>query len=279
LLDDITIPGNRYIPTIKDNEAYWDGKYNWTNRGDEWSAAWGGPSMQWYGTIFPRIKSHVPTNRILEIACGYGRWTQYLKDLCKNLIVIDLSEECIQACKQRFSECLHIEYHVNDGKSLDIISDSSVDFVFSFDSLVHADESVMKAYLCQLQRILNNDGVAFIHHSNLGEYHTRYSRIRNIPKLEGLLTRLGILEKNLHWRDFSVDAKKVEVLAEEHGLRCISQEIIPWGTKKILIDCMSTIVKNNSSVARINRILRNVKFMQEVQNLLQLSQLYNLGKK
>jgi SAM-dependent methyltransferase len=235
--------------------------------------------MQWYGTIFPRIKSHVPTNRILEIACGYGRWTQYLKDLCKNLIVIDLSEECIQACKQRFSECLHIEYHVNDGKSLDIISDSSVDFVFSFDSLVHADESVMKAYLCQLQRILNNDGVAFIHHSNLGEYHTRYSRIRNIPKLEGLLTRLGILEKNLHWRDFSVDAKKVEVLAEEHGLRCISQEIMPWGTKKILIDCMSTIVKNNSSVARINRILRNVKFMQEVQNLLQLSQLYNLGKK
>jgi len=235
--------------------------------------------MQWYGTIFPRIKSHVPTNRILEIACGYGRWTQYLKDLCKNLIVIDLSEECIQACKRRFSECLHIEYHVNDGKSLDIISDSSVDFVFSFDSLVHADESVMKAYLCQLQRILNNDGVAFIHHSNLGEYHTRYSRIRNIPKLEGLLTRLGILEKNLHWRDFSVDAKKVEVLAEEHGLRCISQEIIPWGTKKILIDCMSTIVKNNSSVARINRILRNVKFMQEVQNLLQLSQLYNLGKK
>jgi ubiquinone/menaquinone biosynthesis C-methylase UbiE len=267
------------MPTIKSNKRLWDGKYNWTNRGDEWSASWGGPSMQWYGTIFPRIKSHVPTNRILEIACGYGRMTQYLKDLCKNLIVIDLSEECIQACKQRFSECAHIEYHVNDGKSLDMISDSSVDFVFSFDSLVHADESVLKAYFFKLQRILNNDGVAFIHHSNLGEYHTRYSRIRKIPKLEELLIRLGILDKTLHWRDISVDSKKVEVLAEENGLRCISQEIIPWENGKMFIDCMSTIVKHNSSVARINRIMRNAKFAQEAQNLLQLSQLYNSGKK
>jgi SAM-dependent methyltransferase len=266
------------MPTIKDNKTAWDGEYNWTNRGDEWSTSWGGPSMQWYGTIFPRIKSHVPTNRILEIACGYGRWTQYLKNLCKNLVVIDLSEECIQACKKRFSECSHIEYHVNDGKSLDIIPDSSVDFVFSFDSLVHANESVMQAYLSQLPRILNNDGVAFIHHSNLGEYHAIYSRVLRIPKLNGLLILLGILDKDLHWRDFSVDAKKVEILADEHGLRCISQEIIPWGRNRTFTDCMSTIAKKDSSAIRDNRILRNSKFMQEAQSLLQLSKLYNSGK-
>ena len=263
------------MPTIGVNTTVWNGKYNWPTSGEEWSTPWGGSSMQWYGALFPRIKSHVPANRILEIACGYGRWTQYLKDLCENLIVVDLSEECIQNCKQRFSECLHIEYHVNDGKSLDIISDSSVDFVFSFDSLVHADESVMKAYIVQLQRILNTDGVAFIHHSNLGEYRTRYSRIHKIPRLEGLLIRLGILEKNLHWRDGSVDAKKVEVLAEAHGLKCISQELIRWGTKKMFIDCMSTIVKSNSSKAKTNRILRNATFKEEAENLLRLSQLYN----
>lgn len=274
-LDDKITKGNRYMPTVENNKTIWDGNYDWTKRGDEWSAPWGGPSMQWYGTIFPRIKSHVPTNRILEIACGFGRWTQYLKDLCESLIVVDLSEECIQACKQRFSECLHIEYHVNDGKSLDFISDSSVDFVFSFDSLVHADEFVMEAYLCQLQRILNNDGVAFIHHSNLGEYHTRYIRIFNIHRIERLLDRLGIIGKHLSSRDFSVSAKKIEVLAEENGLRCISQELIPWGTKRMLVDCISTVVKNNSSMARINRIWRNTKFNQEVQNVLQLSHLYN----
>src|SRR5438034_3825348 len=171
------------------------------NRSVELSEASGVPYMQYNGTILQRIKSYIPANRILEIACGYGRWTQYLKDLCKNLIVIDISWECIQACKQRFPECSHIEYHVNDGTTLDMISDSCVDFVFSFDSLVHADESVMNAYICQLQRILINGGVAFIHHSNLGEYDGTYSRIRKIPRLEGLLIKLGILEKNLHWHD------------------------------------------------------------------------------
>jgi ubiquinone/menaquinone biosynthesis C-methylase UbiE len=266
------------MPSIEENKSYFDNKYNWPSRGDEWSAAWGGPSMQWYGTILPRIKSYTPTNRILEIACGYGRWTQYLKDLCKNLVVIDISGECIQACKHRFSECSHIEYHVNDGKTLDMISDSSVDFLFSFDSLVHAGESVMKAYICQLQRILSKTGVAFIHHSNLGEYDGTYSRIRKIPKLEDLLIRLGMLEKNLHWRDFSVDAKKVERFAEENGLRCLGQEIIPWGTKRMFIDCISTIAKNHSSVPRVNRIFRNRRFMEEAQYQLLLSHLYNSVK-
>ena len=267
------------MPTIEDNKIVWDGRYNWTNRGEEWSAPWGGPFMQWYGTIFPRIKPHVPANRILEIACGYGRWTQFLKDLCKHLVVTDLSEECIQACRQRFSECSHMEFYENDGKSLDMIPDDSVDFVFSFDSLVHANEAVMEAYLSQLPRILKKDGVAFIHHSNLGEYRTRYARIRRIPGLEELLTRLGLLEKKRHGRDFSVDARKVEALAEKHGLRCISQEIIRWRTKQMFIDCMSTMVRSNSSVARANRVLRNTKFMQEAQNLCRLAQLYNSGKK
>jgi ubiquinone/menaquinone biosynthesis C-methylase UbiE len=263
------------MPTIEDNKSTWDGSYNWLNRGDEWSASWGGPFMQWYGTIFPRIKAHVPANSILEIACGYGRWTQYLKDLCQHLTVIDLSEECIHACKQRFLEFSHIEYHVNDGRSLDMIPDGSIDFVFSFDSLVHANESVMEAYLSQLPRILNRDGVSFIHHSNLGEYHTKYSRIRIVPKLEGLLNRLGVLDSNLHWRDFNVDAKKMESLSERHGLRCISQEIVLWGTKKIFIDCMSTIIRNDSPMVVPNRVFKNAHFMQEASNLLQLSRLYS----
>jgi len=262
------------MANVKENKTQWDGSYKWKNRGDEWSDAWGGPAMQWYGSILPRIRSHVPTNRIVEIACGYGRWTQYLKDLCNNLIVIDLSDECIQACKQRFSNSVNIDYFVNDGTSLDMISDSTVDFVFSFDSLVHVDQSVINSYFYHLQRILNKDGVAFIHHSNLGEYNNRYLKIRKVPKLEGLLKRLGFMEKNLHWRDSSVDSRKVEVLARENGLRCISQEIITWGTNKILIDCMSTIVKDSSSASRNNRIIRNPYFMKEAQNLSLISSLY-----
>jgi hypothetical protein len=153
-----------------------------------------------------------------------------------------------------------------------------VDFVFSFDSLVHADESVMDAYLSQFPRILKDDGVIVIHHSNLGEYRGRYSRIRRIRRLEGLLVRLGMLE-SAHWRDISVDAKRVEALSEKHGLKCISQELITWVNKRTFIDCVSTIVKRDSTRVRPNRVLRNAAFADEARNLRQLAQLYDVSKK
>jgi SAM-dependent methyltransferase len=261
------------MPTVEENRGQWDGSYLWHDSGDEWSVSWGGPSMQWYGSILPRIHAFVPTNTILEIACGYGRWTQFLKDLCGNLVAVDLSERCVQACKQRFSDCPHISYFVNDGQSLDMISNDSVDFAFSFDSLVHADESVLKAYISQLPRILTKHGAAFIHHSNLGEY-PYYSWIQGLPKLRRLLSALGILEGVVHWRDVAVTAKKVERYAAEYGLRCISQEVVTWRTRRVLIDCMSTMVREDSPRSRENRVLRNASFTREIDYLSRLSRLY-----
>lgn len=233
--------------------------------------------MQWYGSILPRIHARVPARTILEIACGYGRWTQFLKGLCDQLIVIDVSERCIQACKDRFADCSHISYVLNDGKSLAMVADASVDFVFSFDSLVHADQSVLKAYIAQLGRILTERGAAFLHHSNLGEY-AYYARIQRIPTMHRLLARLGLIERDLHWRDFTVTAEKVERFAEEHALRCISQELITWHTRTALIDCLSLIVKRDSPWCRENRVLRNPSFTREITYLSRLARLYTPAK-
>ena len=54
-----------------------------------------------------------------------------------------------------------------DGSSLRGVGDESVDLVFSFDSLVHADAMTMDAYVGECARVLRNDGVAFLDHSNL----------------------------------------------------------------------------------------------------------------
>lgn len=260
------------MPTLEDNKHFWENQYDWQSLGEEWSADWGNSFMQWYGTLLPRIAAYVPTGTILEIACGGGRWTQYLKNLCQRLIVVDLSPRCIQLCKARFAACRHIEYHVNDGKSLPMIQDSSVDLVFSFDSLVHADAPVIEAYLAELARVLKKDGVAFLHHSNLGEYAKLYGWLGKVPWLEKLLQTLRLLEKDLHGRDFSVDARKVEAWARKQGLVCISQEII--GTEKLLLDCISTLVRQDSPWVRDNRVLRNKGFVQEKNNLKAISWLY-----
>ena len=127
--------------------------------------------------------------------------------------------------------------------------------------LLHADISVIDAYFSQFSRILNVNGSAFIHHWNLGEYHHILDEVRKI-------------EERLHWRDPSVDAEKVESIAQEYGLSCVSQEMVLWGTNKTFIDCFTTIVKKNSLKEISNKVLRNEKFMAEARNLLQLSKLY-----
>ena len=158
------------MPDIDWNKQTWDGRYDWDRRGEEWSEAWGGSDMQWFGAILPRIHQFVPTQRILELAPGYGRWTRFLRRLRDELDIVDLSEECITACKQRFRDCTNIRYWVNDGQSLDMIPDASIDFFFTFDSLVHCEEEIVEGYVGQLTRKLAPNGVAFIHHSNMGMF-------------------------------------------------------------------------------------------------------------
>jgi len=77
---------------VEQNLAVWE-SWDWSQQGDEWSASWGGTPALWHGALLPRIHSFVPTGTILEIAPGYGRWTQYLKDLCERLLVVDLARQ------------------------------------------------------------------------------------------------------------------------------------------------------------------------------------------
>lgn len=62
---------------IETNRELWGNNYSWDRYGDEWSDAWGGEDIQWYGTLLPRIQQFVPVARILEIAPGFGRWSKY----------------------------------------------------------------------------------------------------------------------------------------------------------------------------------------------------------
>jgi len=222
------------MPTIDENRSFWGEIYNWPQAGAEWSKVWGSAHIQWYGSILPRISAFVPADTILEVAPGYGRWTAFLNDLCKRLIIVDLSESCIDRCRQRFADCSHISYFVNDGKSLEMVVDGGIDFIFSFDSLVHAEEPVLKAYAAEFAKKLRPNGAAFLHHSNLGEYTRRIeveSRLSKVPKLLGLLKRLGVWDDNVTnlWRARSMTAAKMARFAEEHNLQCVSQELVTWG--------------------------------------------------
>jgi SAM-dependent methyltransferase len=253
------------MPSIDENLQAWNGEYEWSELGDEWSQAWGGASAQWYGTILPRLHSYLPAGRVLEIAPGFGRWTQYLRPLSDELILVDLSAKCIEACRQRFAGFGAIEYHVNDGESLAMVADGSIDLAFSFDSLVHVEAGVLRAYVAQLARKLRRDGIGFLHHSNLGEF---------VDPTTGEL-QPGL--ENRHWRAQSVSADWMKVTCETYGLTCVSQEIVNWGGPE-MNDVFTVFTPTGSRWSGRGEQQRNPEFMREADNVARLARAYDWGR-
>lgn len=231
------------VALVSQNVSMWNQSYDWSRRGDEWSDAWGGVSHQWWTTLFPRLQGYLPAARILEIAPGYGRWTHFLKDLCDELVIVDIAESAIEYCRERFENEPHISAHVNDGRSLAMVADESINLAFSFDSLVHAEVDVLRPYLDELARILTADGVAFLHHSNIGALDPETYDLHDI-----------------HWRATTVGAPLVEHLASSIDLSCISQEMVAWGNESLLNDCFSVITRAGSCWDRENVVVENLDF-------------------
>src|SRR5438477_354498 len=190
----------------------------------------------------------------------FGRWTHYLKDYCEELWVVDASDECVEACRRRFAAESHVRCYLNDGRSLSMIPDASVDFVFSFDSFVHLRRELVEAYLRELGRTLKIGGKGFIHHSNLGAYAESLSD--RVPQpMRKLLRKIKILDWE-HHRNPTMSADVFRSLCARTGLNCISQELINWRGRR-LIDCLSLFERDGSTENTSTKIVRNPRFMRE----------------
>ena len=243
------------MPSVDENTGHW-AAYDWKAGGDEWSEVWGGAAFEWWGALFPRLHGLLPAGTVLEIAPGYGRWTQFLAPMSRALVVVDVTEKCIAACRERFAGYRHIEYHVNDGRSLPPLADRSIDFAFSFDSLVHVEADVLESYVAQLAPKLAPDGVGFFHHSNVGAFADPSTGTLSIP--------------NDHWRATTVSAAGFEEMCRRAGLVCIAQELVNWGGPH-LTDCLSVFTPQGSSRAGLRLRSSNPEFMAEAAALKRLS--------
>lgn len=217
------------MPDLDWNQETWNEHHDWEKDGDEWSAAWGGARAQWHGAIYPRIASFLPASRVLEIAPGHGRWTQFLLGHCDEYYGVDLSRKCIDICRRRFAASSRVCFSQNDGVSLAMVPDDHIDFAFSYDSLVHVEEDVLRNYMWQLCQKLTRSGVAFLHHSNaLGD-------------------AVDAEEVMANARATSASASLVKEMIEDSGGKTLIQEEITWGSRT-RIDCMSTFCRAGAFV-------------------------------
>lgn len=266
------------MPSIDENQSNWNDSYHWKQAGEEWSGPWGDSFVQWHGMILPRIRWFLPARTIVEIAPGFGRWTHYLQSQCESLVAVDLSSRCVDTCRERFAGVGHLSFYTNDGRSLPMVDDASVDFVFSFDSLVHVDRTTMQSYVAEIKRVLKPDGVAFLHHSNAAELQRRHAieaRVARVSLAQRVLARTGVVEELAkHWRDPTMSADVMAALARDAGLACVSQELVTWRTKRALIDCFTVVAPAGSKWAGPTRRLENRAFMSEAQTLRRTFKLY-----
>jgi 2-polyprenyl-3-methyl-5-hydroxy-6-metoxy-1,4-benzoquinol methylase len=227
------------MPTLDWNVQTWDG-YEWPERGEDWSSAWGNSRAQWVSSLYARVHSFLPTARLLEIAPGFGRFTRFLIPQCKYYAGVDLSQVCINACRERFSGVEHASFFLNDGYHLPEESDFS--FIFSFDSLVHADLAVFEAYIPQILSKLSPGGTAFIHHSNVA-------------------AMLDVLDKNdpVHARSKDVSAQRVAALIAQNGGHVLLQEVVNWG-HAVEIDAFTLFA---TELRHAPKFIRNLNFMAE----------------
>lgn len=214
------------MPSIKWNMDYWNHEYSWPRHGEEWSHQWGNSHIQWLTCLFPRICGFLPSSRLVEIAPGQGRWTRFLANHCQHYIGFDLSPNTTEFCQSYLGDvgsATTKRFITNNGSDFPGADDESVNFVFSFDSLVHAELDVVEGYIKEISRVLVPGGAAFIHHSNFAVYSNDSI-------------------KNTHCRGETVSAEIVRLLCTKNDLLAKMQEIVPWQSE-LLTDCFSTIVK------------------------------------
>lgn len=228
------------------NVSEWNEVYGWPESGEEWSKSWGSSTIQWHMTILPRIMNCLPARNIVEIAPGWGRWTRFLLSSCSSYCGFDISEKAVNECRKRFCFDRKAKFFLNDGKTIKAAKDKSIDFIFSMDSLVHAETDAIEPYIEEFSRVLSEYGTGFVHHSNMGEHNNR-----NVD--------------NIYLRATSVSAKSFRELCENYNLRCIAQEKINWG-KSGTSDCFSLFARAARLEGKKTKILVNEQFHLEVAN-------------
>jgi SAM-dependent methyltransferase len=241
--------------------------YEWIAAGEEWSEPWGGSAAQWFGSILPRVQASLPAETILEIGSGFGRWSHFLRQHCGHLHLVDPDPQCMDACRRRFGSDTKVSFHLNQADSLEMIPDGSIDFIFSFDSLVHVRPQTIETYLRQFAGKLKANGLAFVHHSNLGEFASSLSRRARVLASKGKAPGAD------HQRDPEMTADLFGELCARHGLKVVCQELVNWRGRR-LIDCFSTIARPDSKWPTAPHVYRNSDFMREAELIRRLARHY-----
>ena len=133
---------------------------------------WGNPSA--HPQLKPVISRYIhplltTATDAVEIGSGGGRWSQYIWDRVPwKVWLVDATHASEIAICGHFREQVpkSVRFVVSPDGEMDEIPKKSVDVVFSFDTFVHFDESLVRAYIESIGRVLKPRGILILHYGH-----------------------------------------------------------------------------------------------------------------
>jgi SAM-dependent methyltransferase len=117
-------------------------------------------------TRFRQLFNRLDLTSTLELACGYGRHAERTAPLCGRLVLMDIHEDNLAACRQRLTQFSNVEYFLNNGFDFQPVPDGSLSSIYCYDAMVHFSPDIVESYLRDCGRVLRPGGMALFHHSN-----------------------------------------------------------------------------------------------------------------
>jgi ubiquinone/menaquinone biosynthesis C-methylase UbiE len=99
---------------------------------------------------------------IMDLACGMGRLCHFVAPHVKKYIGIDFIPEMIEKAREYNKNYTNVEFHVNDGRTLQIISDEEVDIAFCELAFQHMPKDVQDSYVKEVWRVLRFGGSFYV---------------------------------------------------------------------------------------------------------------------
>lgn len=197
---------------IDSMEAYFTQAESDTNMNIFWSE----------DSAFYKMFCKLDLNNVIELAVGRGRHVNMYEAVAKHIVLVDILQENIDFCKERFSGNTKIEYYCNNGYNLSELMDEEYTALFTYDAMVHFEMMDIFEYLKDIHRVLRKGGMALFHHSNnCSDYKSSFYNAQG---------RRSYMCKDLF-----------AYLAYRIGFEIVEQQVIDWGVKDL--DCISLVRK------------------------------------
>lgn len=163
---------------------------------------------------FYRMFKQLNLENVIELACGEGRHVQkYIED-AGHITLVDILDNNLSICKNRYKDIDKITYYCNNGYDLMNLENKSYSALFTYDAMVHFEMMDIYSYLKDIHRVLVPGGKALFHHSNNGDDYQNnfFSRKHN--------------------RNF-MSKEVFAYMSFKCGFDILEQQIIDWGGGKI----------------------------------------------